>query len=455
MVDKQQLYRQIPSVHDMIQWPIFCDCTHIFSVQIAQNATKKIKHDIGTGACASIDQATMLDALEKEKQRLQAPKMRRVINGTGVVIHTNLGRAPIPLSIFDAMKETLSGYTNLEMSLQSGKRGGRIRGVTDRLCALVGAEDAVVVNNNAAAILLAIGACSAGGDVLVSRGELVEIGGSFRIPDIIETGGARLVEVGTTNRTRVSDYAAKITTHTSSLLRVHSSNFSIIGFTEQPKRSELAQLAHQHGIPLIEDLGSGLLGKAPNIMDARRLEEEESIQVALAQGADLVTFSGDKLLGGPQSGFIAGSKELVQKCRTHPLYRAMRLGKMSLLALEHILQVYVEGRQNELPVWKSLQQSPQECSVQAEKIVSALGQGEVVPMNSFSGGGALPNQAIESFGYFLRSENCQKIAEELRTGMPSVLVRIQNQGICIDPRTLLDGEMEPLLKALLRIAPLF
>ena len=448
VVDKQQLYRQIPSVHEMLQWSVFADCTHDFAVQIVHNTTKKLKKSIGAGTCTLLDEESILAALEQEKEALKAPKLRKVINGTGVVIHTNLGRAPIPESVFEAMKETLSGYTNLEMSLQTGKRGGRVRGVTDRLCALVGAEDAVVVNNNAAAILLAISATSQGGDVLVSRGELVEIGGSFRVPDIIETGGAQLVEVGTTNRTRVGDYAARIGERTKSLLRVHSSNFSIIGFTEQPKRTELAILAEEHGIPLIEDLGSGLLGKAPNISDARRLEEEESIQVALSQGADLVTFSGDKLLGGPQSGFIAGSKELVQKCRRHPLYRAMRLGKMSLFALEKVLQIYVEGRQDTLPVWTSLQKSPEECRAQAEKIRDALGMGEVMVMQSFSGGGALPNQAIDSVGYFLRTEKCQKIAGLLRRGEPSVLARIQNQGICIDPRTLLEGEVDTLIDVL-------
>ena len=448
MVDKQQLYRQIPSVHDMLQWPVFHDCTHDFALQIVHNATKKLKKSIGAGTCSFLDEELVFEAIEKEKSRLQASKLRKVINGTGIVIHTNLGRAPIPESVLDAMKDTLSGYTNLEMSLKSGKRGGRIRGVTDRLCALVGAEDAIVVNNNAAAILLAISATSQGGEVVVSRGELVEIGGSFRIPDIIETGGAQLVEVGTTNRTRVGDYASGIGENTKSLLRVHSSNFSIIGFTEQPKRTELAQLAQERGIPLIEDLGSGLLGKAPNISDARRLEEEESIQVALSQGAHLVTFSGDKLLGGPQSGFIAGRKDLVQQCRRHPLYRAMRLGKMSLFALEKVLQIYVEGRQDTLPVWTSLQKEPGVCRTQAQQICDALGMGEVMEMQSFSGGGALPNQAIDSVGYFLRTDACQKIADALRRGSPSVLVRLQNQGICIDPRTLLDGDLDTLIDVL-------
>ena len=191
-----------------------------------------------------------------------------------------------------------------------------------------------------------------------------------------------------------------------------------------------------------------MLGKAPNISDARRLEEEESIQVALSQGADLVTFSGDKLLGGPQSGFIAGNKKMVQKCRRHPLYRAVRLGKMSLFALEKVLQIYVEGRQDSLPVWTSLQKPPELCRAQAEQIRDALGMGDVMVMQSFSGGGALPNQSIDSVGYFLRTDKCQKIAETMRRGEPSVLVRIQNQGICIDPRTLLEGELDTLINVL-------
>jgi L-seryl-tRNA(Ser) seleniumtransferase len=318
---------------------------------------------------------------------------------------------------------------------------------------LIGAEDVIVVNNNAAATLLAISACASPGEVLVSRGELVEIGGSFRIPDIIETGGSTLAEVGTTNRTRVADYAARLNLETRAILRVHSSNFSVVGFTEQPSRTALAKLAQDSNIPLIEDLGSGLLGKAPKIKDAQRLEEEESIQVALEQGADLVTFSGDKLLGGVQSGFIAGKKELVQRCAQHPLYRAMRLGKMSLLALETVLQFYVEGRQDELPVWKALQKSPAQCRKEAVLIKEAMGVGDVIPMQSYSGGGALPNQAIESFGYFLPTPKCQTISEQLRIATPSVLVRVQNGGLCVDPRTLLDDEIAIILQVFSAVIP--
>ena len=446
-----QLFRSIPSIHELLHHPILHGLQHDFSVRIAQSCVQKIRTSIRTAAVSVVDAEYIERMLRFERQQWESPKLRRVINATGIVIHTNLGRAPLPKQVFSALEERMCGYTNLEIELTTGARGGRIAGIQNRICPLIGAEAVLVVNNNAAATLLAISAAAAGGTVLVSRGELVEIGGSFRIPEIIETGGAVLQEVGTTNRTHLRDYQSHIDSETRAIVRVHSSNFSIIGFTENVSRRPLAKLANKHGIPLIEDLGSGLLQGAPQIKDAERLEREESIRRALEEGADIVTFSGDKLLGGPQSGFIAGKKEWVARCAQHPLYRALRLGKLSLLALEEVLQIYIEGRQNELPVWKALQQDPQECRKNAQDIVDALQQGEVIPMLSYSGGGALPNQSIDSFGVYIPHPKCTLIAQHLRTENPAVLVRIHKEGICLDTRTLLDGEKEEVIAVLKRV----
>ena len=440
-----ELFRFIPSIHELVNNPLLRNEQHEFAVRVAQSCVQKIRQGIRNNEILELNTDVICQRLTIEKKLWKHPKLRRVINATGIVIHTNLGRSPLHPQIFSALQKRMKGYSNLEIRLDSGKRGGRIDGIRERICPLIGAEDVLVVNNNAAATLLAISAAAAGGNVLVSRGELVEIGGSFRIPDIIETGGAILKEVGTTNRTRLRDYESNIDSDTKAIVRVHSSNFSIIGFTESPERKELALLSGTHNIPLIEDLGSGLLQGAPRIQDADRLEREESIARAISEGADLVTFSGDKLLGGPQSGFIAGKKAWIEKCAKHPLYRALRLGKLSLLALEEVLQLYIEGRQHELPVWRALQRDPQECRKDAEYIVKHIHRGEVIPMLAYSGGGALPNQAIDSFGVYISHRSCQYVATWLRKATPAVLVRIHNDGVCIDTRTLLDGEREELV----------
>ena len=450
-MEKRNLFRQLPSIHDLLSHAQLKSSTHLFAAQIAQKTIQTLRDGIKKGEIEEINHQILDETLLTTKRELQRMKLRKVYNATGVIIHTNLGRAPLPKEVFSVMEETLCGYTNLEIELDTGERGGRLRGITEKLCPLIGAEDAIVVNNNAAAILLAISACASGKDVIVSRGELVEIGGSFRIPDIIETGGAHLVEVGTTNRTRVHDYERHIAPSTGAILRVHSSNFSLVGFTQKAKRTELAQIAEQYNIPFIEDLGSGLIKSPASYVDAQRIEEEESISKALNDGVDLITFSGDKLLGGPQAGFIVGKKELVQKCARHPLYRAMRLGKMSLCAIETILQMYVEGRESELPVWHALEKTALECRQEALVLQKRMGVGEVIALQSYSGGGSLPNQGIESFGYFLSTSKCQEIAQVLRRGDPSILVRIQNSGIVVDTRSILSEQRDDFMVQFCRV----
>src|SRR5205823_5536667 len=297
------------------------------------------------------------------------PSLRRVLNATGVLIHTNLGRAPLAAEAIAQVVETARGYSNLELDLRDGTRGSRQDHAAALLRRLTGAEASIVVNNNAAALLLALAALAEGREVIVSRGELVEIGDGFRIPDVLARSGATLVEVGTTNRTRAEDYERAIGERTGALLRVHQSNFKIVGFTEQPPLSELARLAHRHGLPLVDDLGSGVLVE---------LGDEPSVSASVAAGADLVTFSGDKLLGGPQAGLVVGRADLVERLRRHPLQRALRADKLGLAALEGTLLLYLDPARAlaEVPVLRMLREEPSVVRSRAERLAAAVG-GEV------------------------------------------------------------------------------
>jgi L-seryl-tRNA(Ser) seleniumtransferase len=362
-----------------------------------------------------------------------------VINLTGVILHTNLGRAPLGAEVAAAVHAVACGYSNTELDLEGGQRGGRLAGVGPPLCALVGAEAALAVNNNAAAVLLTLTALARGREVLVSRGELVEIGGSFRVPDIIADGGARLVEVGTTNRTRVSDFERAITPETALILRVHPSNFRQVGFVERADRRALVALGQARGVPVVEDLGAGLIGPLPAAVEA-----EEAVEAALADGVDLVCFSGDKLLGGPQAGLIAGRAALVSRLREHPLYRALRLDKLVLAALEATLRLYTEGREAELPVRQMFARSADDCRRVAERLAAALPGAVVEADVGWSGGGALPGEALPTSVVALRVDDPGALAARLRRGEPAVLVRVSRGAVLLDPRTLLPGE-EPAL----------
>ena len=328
------------------------------------------------------------------------------------------------------------------------KRGGRLDGVADRICRMTGAEDAIVVNNGAAAVLLAVTAIAKGTSVVVSRGELVEIGGSFRVPDVIESGGATLIEVGTTNRTRTIDFERAASDHVGAFLRVHPSNFQICGFTERPDRKTLSEAANRLDICLIEDVGSGLLSDGPDIPQKATLEAEESVRRAIDEGVDIVTFSGDKLLAGAQAGFIAGRKRYVQKCRQHPLYRAMRVCKLSLAALESTLAMHEEGRSSELPIWKMFEKSAASCLHDAQRIAENIPGASVIQGESFSGGGALPNQALSTYLVAFEVVRPNAFVNHLRMGHPAIMLRIQHDQVCIDPRTLLPNDEMPLVQAI-------
>ena len=379
------------------------------------------------------------------------PSLRRVINATGVVLHTNLGRAPLADAAVRAIEEIAAGFSNLEYDIDTGGRGSRYSHCVDLLRQLTGAEDALVVNNCAAAIVLALNALAQRKEVLVSRGELVEIGGSFRIPDIMSRSGVKLVEVGTTNRTHDDDYRRAITPKTGAIVKVHRSNFTIEGFTSDVTVDRLAFIAAEHGLPVIHDLGSGLM--LP--LDAYGLAGEPTAKTALAAGATLVLMSGDKLLGGPQSGIILGASSVVARLRKNPFARAMRVDKLTLSALEATLRLYLEPERalKEIPVLAMLTASASEIEERAHSVSSTLRQGgvesDVTPTRASVGGGSFPTAEIPSAGVAVAGA-ATEIGEKLRRGEPAVIGRIVDGRVVLDLRSVLPREDSTLSRAVLK-----
>jgi L-seryl-tRNA(Ser) seleniumtransferase len=373
--------------------------------------------------------------VEQELARLLAPRLERVLNATGVIVHTNLGRAPLPHAALERVAEVGRSYSNLEYELEPGLRGSRQSHLAGALRDLTGAEAGLAVNNNAAAVLLALAALAEGREVIVSRGELVEIGDGFRIPDVLARSGARLVEVGTTNRTRVADYERALTDATAVILRVHQSNFRIVGFTEQASLAELARFAERHGLTLVDDLGSGAL------LD---LWDEPSVRDSLEAGAHLVCFSGDKLLGGPQAGIVVGSAELVERLRAHPLQRALRPDKLTIAALEGTLTLYrtPETARAAIPVLHMLTEELAAVRSRAERLAALVG-GEVEETVARVGGGALPLAEIPSAACVLDVE----LAAPLRAGRPPVVGIVRDGRLLLDCRTLTDAEVDEVAQA--------
>jgi L-seryl-tRNA(Ser) seleniumtransferase len=377
-----------------------------------------------------------VDLVERARGRLR-PSLRRVLNATGVVVHTNLGRAPLAAVAREAVARVAEGYSNLELDLETGERGSRQDHVEGLVRELTGAEAALVVNNCAAATLLAAAAVAGPGrEIVVSRGQLIEIGGAFRIPDVVAQAGARLVEVGTTNRTRLSDYAAALGEHTGAILRAHPSNFRTLGFVEEVEIEALCGL----GVAVIDDVGSGVLAG-----DLELLAGEPPVRRSIAAGAALVCFSGDKLLGGPQAGLLAGSREAIAACRRHPLARATRIDKLSLAALEATLALYrdPELARRELPVLAMLDTPPAVLERRAERLAAATG-GEVVRGSAKVGGGALPLLELEGPVVAIDPgpEGPDALAAALRRGDPAVVGRIRDARLLLDPRTLSDAEAD-------------
>ena len=373
-------------------------------------------------------------ALEQRLAASSEPPLRPVINATGVLLHTNLGRAPLSARAAEAVALLARGYSNLEFDLESGRRGSRHDHLRTLLREVTGAEDGIVVNNNAAAVYFALTAFAAGKEVLVSRGQAVEIGGGFRIPDILRASGARLVEVGTTNRTYVRDYEEALGPETAVLLRVHASNFRLVGFTAAPTLEELAQLARRAGVLLFDDLGSGAL------VDTRELglDAEPQVQESVRAGADLVFFSGNKLLGGPQCGIVVGRADLVARLRQHPLARALRVDKLTIAALAETLRAYAEGRHwEEIPVLRMLRADLAGLQRRARRWArAARGSGEVLRSASYVGGGSLPGAALPTVCAALRWPNgAEDLARRLRSGRPPIVGRIEADRVLLDPRT--------------------
>jgi L-seryl-tRNA(Ser) seleniumtransferase len=400
-------------------------------VSAARSALARVREEIRTG----VDPGDLVGRVEMELARAREPRLRQVINATGVIVHTNLGRAPLAREALERVSAVAAGYSNLEYDLGEGGRGSRQDHVAPILRRLTGAEAALVVNNNAAAVLLALAALAEGREVLVSRGELIEIGDGFRIPDVLARSGARLREVGTTNRTRAVDYERAIGPETALLLRVHQSNFRVVGFTEQPKLAELVRVGRAHELPVVDDLGSGVLVE---------LEDEPSARDALAAGADLVCFSGDKLLGGPQAGIVVGRAELVERLRRHPLQRALRADKLTLAALEATLVIYLEPQRAalEIPVLRMLAEPVEAVRSRAERL-SALVGGEVEETVGRVGGGALPLAELPSLACAVEEE----LAARLRDADPPVIALVRDGRCLLDCRTIAEVELDDVAEA--------
>jgi L-seryl-tRNA(Ser) seleniumtransferase len=418
--------RDLPSVDELVR-----GLDDPLAVDAARSVLTRAREQIRGG----VDPGDLALRLREELDAARAPRLRRVLNATGVIVHTNLGRAPLAEQALARVLEVARGYSNLEYDLAAGARGSRQAHVAESLRQLTGAEAALVVNNNAAAVMLALAALAEGREVLVSRGELIEIGDGFRIPDVLARSGARLREVGTTNRTRAADYEAAIGPETAVLLRVHQSNFRVVGFTEQPRLAELADLAHRHGLPLVDDLGSGALVE---------IGDEPTARASLAAGADLVCFSGDKLLGGPQAGVVVGRAELVERLRRHPLQRALRADKLTLAAFEATLRVALDAP-NEIPVLRMLRESAETVRARAQRLADAVG-GEVEETVARAGGGSLPLAELPSFACAVEEE----LAAPLRLGDPPVVGIVRDGRLLLDCRTLTDAEADEVADAVRR-----
>jgi L-seryl-tRNA(Ser) seleniumtransferase len=419
--------RALPSVNELLQDARLvaaeAEYGHDLTVDAARKAIDAARERVAAGEEADDIVADARDIL----QGSAAPRLRRVLNATGVIVHTNLGRAPLAPAAMDRVREVAAGYSNLEYDLVQGERGSRQDHIVPLLRDLTGAESALVVNNNAAAVFLAIAALAEGRDVLVSRGELVEIGDGFRIPEVLARSGARLVEVGTTNRTRLEDYERALGDRSAVLLRVHPSNFRVVGFTERPELAGLARLAEERGLVLVDDLGSGVM---PDIGD------EPTVLESLAAGAHVVTFSGDKLFGGPQAGIVLGRADLLERLSRHPLQRALRADKLTLAALEGTLGLYRSGRPGP-PVLRMLTEPATAVRARAERLAELTG-GKVEATVARAGGGSLPTTDLESFACALE----ESLAAPLRSADPPVIGIVRDGALLLDCRTLTDDEVE-------------
>ena len=425
--------RDLPSIDRLLADERLAGEPHELAVDAARRVLERARGEIRAGR----DPGSLVDGVLEELARARRPSLRRVLNATGVLVHTNLGRAPLAGEALARVVEVGSGYSNLEYDVARGERGSRQDHLGELLRELTGAEAALVVNNNAAAVLLALAALAEGREVVVSRGELIEIGDGFRIPEVLARSGARLVEVGTTNRTRAADYERALGPDTALILRVHQSNFRLLGFTERPELRDLAAIAKRSGLPLVDDLGSGALAV---------IGDEPTPAESLRAGADLVCFSGDKLLGGPQAGVAVGTADLVERLRRHPLQRALRADKLTLAALEGTLRLARSAEtRGEIPVLRMLHEPVEAVRARAERLAGLVG-GEVEETVARVGGGALPLAELPSAACAVEEE----LAEPLRLGEPPVVAVVRDGRTLLDCRTLADPEVEEVAAAVAR-----
>ncbi len=454
--------RQLPSVDVLLRQPDLAALAgplpRTLVVELVRGVLDEARAALQGGEAGALTEVGALVARVLERAAaLGRPSLRRVINATGVVLHTNLGRAPLSAAAQRAIADAAAGYSNLEFDLESGQRGSRHAHLEALLRRVTGAQAALAVNNNAAAVLLVLAEFAAGREVIVSRGQAVEIGGGFRIPDVLRQSGARLVEVGTTNRTRLADYAAAIGPDTAALLHVHASNFRLIGFTESVPPAELAALGRQRGVLVLDDQGSGCLLDTARFGIGGELREP-MVQESLAAGVDLVCFSGDKLLGGPQAGIIAGRADLVARLRRHPLVRALRLDKLAIAGLEATLRHYLLGEaEHQVPVWQMIGASPATLEQRARRWARRLRQrgidAAVVPEQSAIGGGSLPGVTLPTACLAIRPRamSLDDAAAALRRHDPAVVGRIAGDRLLLDPRTVLPADEAPLIQALIAV----
>ena len=447
-----QLLRKIPKVDDLLRNPALAETIAQYGDRAVTEAIRSVLNNLrqeilSRQTTALPEQSALCQRICARVQQDSLPSFRGVINGTGIILHTNLGRACLSEKAARAVFEASRSYSNLEYDLESGKRGSRYSHVEEILCRLTGAESALVVNNNAAAVLLVLSALTQGGQVVVSRGELVEIGGSFRVPEIMESCGAQLKEVGATNKTHLRDYENAICEHTNALMKVHTSNYRIIGFSETPALSDLTELGHKHGLPVIEDLGSGCL------LDLNRfgIHDEPSVQDSIRAGVDVVSFSGDKLLGGPQAGIILGKKKYLDILKKHPLNRAMRVDKMTLAALEATLHSYDTGTEKDIPVIAMLSAQPEALLQKANQLASLLADAgiscEILPTEGRVGGGSVPNHSLSSYAVAFDGD-VNRLEETLRKGMHPIIGRIHEGKYLLDVRTLFESDYTVIVEAL-------
>jgi len=460
MQTENNLYKQIPQVDKLMQHELITNC-EVYRHEIVE-AVRDVLTDLREGLkMGKVDKIPCDDDIAKKavdltgKRAREQKSIRRVINGTGVILHSNLGRASLSKAAAKEAIEAVSSYCTLEYDVEKGKRGNRANGIEKYLQNLTGCESSLIVNNNAAAVLLILSAIASDGNVIVSRGELVEIGGGFRVPDIISQCGCELREVGTTNKTRIADYKAAINKKTRAILKVHTSNFKVVGFTESVSINELATLGKSLNIPVIEDIGSGAL------VDVQKygLHDEPIVKESLKNGADIVSFSGDKLLGGLQCGIILGQKKYIEAMKKHPLYRAFRVDKMTIAVIEATFRVYADLSlaEREIPVLSMLSISEDALRLRAEKLKIEIEKNgdtvEILKTKSVAGGGAVPGLELKSYAIVLKNTvSAEKLDKKLREQSVPIIGRIENDRLLLDVRTIFEDDFEYVANAVANVS---